>query len=275
MTYAAYDASAESGQPVWLYAFVQAGVATRYANQPADVAYAGQTYTASSIAHGKVEMNGDLSKEKVSVTLPRTTAFAQQFISDVVDAVTTLTIYRGHATDPDGEFVAVWKGSVGGAVLKGAEIQLECTSVYSLMRQPGLRARYTKTCRHSLYQRGCGLDRADFMEAGTLTAMSGVQLTVPAAAGFADGWFTGGQVAEPGGVLRYVIAHAGSTLVLLRPFGPDVFAALAGAGTLAVSLYPGCDRTPETCVARFDNLLNFGGFPWIPTKNPMGGSSIL
>jgi uncharacterized phage protein (TIGR02218 family) len=275
MTFAAAETSTHDGSLVWLYAFQQDATPTRYANQPVDVIHAGHTYAAAPISHAEIEMNGELSRDKLSVILPRTDAFAQQFISDVVDRVTTLTIYRGHATDPDGEFVAVWKGSVGGAVLQGAEIQLECVSVYSLMRQPGLRARFIKHCRHSLYGRGCGLNRASFAQAGTLTAMSGVQLTVPAAAGFAEGWFTGGQVAEPGGILRYVISHAGSALVLLRPFGPDVFAALAGAGSLAVTLYPGCDRLPETCSAKFSNLDNHGGFPWIPAKNPMGGSSIL
>jgi len=42
-----------------------------------------------------------------------------------------------------------------------------------------------------------------------------------------------------------------------------------------VKIYPGCDRVRATCESKFDNLDNFGGFPWIPTKNPFGGSSIV
>jgi len=30
----------------------------------------------------------------------------------------------------------------------------------------------------------------------------------------------------------------------------------------------GCDHSVSTCAARFDNLANYGGFPFIPTKNP-------
>ena len=41
-----------------------------------------------------------------------------------------------------------------------------------------------------------------------------------------------------------------------------------------IYLYPGCDRTLATCTAKFGNSANFGGFPFIPTKNPFGGSPI-
>jgi hypothetical protein len=35
-----------------------------------------------------------------------------------------------------------------------------------------------------------------------------------------------------------------------------------------VSYYPGCDRTRLTCSLKFGNIANFGGFPWVPQKNP-------
>ncbi|MCP3868314.1 MAG: hypothetical protein GY703_09520, partial [Gammaproteobacteria bacterium] len=50
--------------------------------------------------------------------------------------------------------------------------------------------------------------------------------------------------------------------------------AAAGPGGLAITLYPGCAHNPTACAA-FGNLDNYGGFWWIPGKNPMGGSSIV
>ena len=38
---------------------------------------------------------------------------------------------------------------------------------------------------------------------------------------------------------------------------------------------PGCDLRRDTCKAKFGNLLNFGGFPDIPGRNPFGGTSIV
>ena len=43
----------------------------------------------------------------------------------------------------------------------------------------------------------------------------------------------------------------------------------------AITLYPGCDHTRATCAAKFANLDNFGGFPWIPTRNPFDGGSLF
>jgi len=46
-------------------------------------------------------------------------------------------------------------------------------------------------------------------------------------------------------------------------------------GSLTVTLYPGCPRDRQTCNDRFNNLENYGGFDWIPSRNPFNGSSIV
>jgi len=43
---------------------------------------------------------------------------------------------------------------------------------------------------------------------------------------------------------------------------------------LLVDLAPGCDLRAATCAAKFGNLANFGGFPEIPGRNPLGGGSM-
>jgi len=40
------------------------------------------------------------------------------------------------------------------------------------------------------------------------------------------------------------------------PFAPN-------AGD-AFTAYPGCDKTQNTCTAKFNNLANFEGFPYVP-----------
>ncbi|MDG4870579.1 phage BR0599 family protein, partial [Guyparkeria sp. 1SP6A2] len=42
-----------------------------------------------------------------------------------------------------------------------------------------------------------------------------------------------------------------------------------------IEVYPGCDRTAATCNAKFNNLLNYGGFDFIPPKGPFEGTSIV
>lgn len=38
--------------------------------------------------------------------------------------------------------------------------------------------------------------------------------------------------------------------------------------------YAGCDKTNRTCSKKFGNILNFGGFPFIPIDNPFSGTII-
>jgi len=70
------------------------------------------------------------------------------------------------------------------------------------------------------------------------------------------------------GVRRSIVAHSGANLTLTRPV-PEF------AVGSQIRLYPGCDHTKGTCNTKFNNLDNFGGFPWIPIRNPFDGNSIL
>ena len=42
-----------------------------------------------------------------------------------------------------------------------------------------------------------------------------------------------------------------------------------------VTAYPGCDHDNSTCSGKFANIDNYGGFPFIPEKNPMDGTSVF
>ena len=38
-------------------------------------------------------------------------------------------------------------------------------------------------------------------------------------------------------------------------------------GTRTFAAFPGCNKLFKTCVEKFKNSQNFGGFPWMPTVN--------
>jgi uncharacterized phage protein (TIGR02218 family) len=193
----------------------------------------------------------------------------------------TLTIFRGHE-QVLGETVAHWKGRVVGAEVEGARLILSAESIFSTLRRAGVRAKYQSLCRHALYGRGCGLDIAQHLAILTVAAVSGATVTVPGAAAQPDGWYRSG-VLRFGVQLGFIIGHVGATITLSRPM-PELATALAnptldpvtGAPQpIAVDIAPGCDLRAETCAAKFGNLLNFGGFPSIPGRNPFGGGSIV
>jgi hypothetical protein len=42
-----------------------------------------------------------------------------------------------------------------------------------------------------------------------------------------------------------------------------------------ISAFPGCRRTIDDCVNKFNNLDNFGGFPHSPGRNPFDGQPVF
>jgi uncharacterized phage protein (TIGR02218 family) len=208
-------------------------------------------------------------------------AFAARFLAPLGNQPVTLTIFRGHE-QVLGETVAHWKGRVVGAEVEGARLILSAESIFSTLRRAGVRAKYQSLCRHALFGRGCGLDIAQHLAVLTVAAVSGGTVTVPGASVQPDGWYRGG-VLRFGVQLGFIIGHVGATITLSRPM-PEIASALADpaidpvTGTpllVTVDIAPGCDLRAETCAAKFGNLLNFGGFPVIPGRNPFGGGSVV
>jgi uncharacterized phage protein (TIGR02218 family) len=63
------------------------------------------------------------------------------------------------------------------------------------------------------------------------------------------------------GALNEVLLHDRQTIRLFGPMSRPI-----GVGD-TVRLVAGCDKTTETCHAKFDNILNFRGEPHIPAND--------
>lgn len=281
MTYSSKDLSIQSGAPIHLFLFVQGVLEWRYTTAAYPVEALGHTWLPTPLTPGTVNQSNDMTKDTLSLKFPRGHEFAKTFLSYTPDQVTSVTVYRGHEAT---EFIVYWKGRVSSAKASGTSMSLECEPIFTSLRRPGLRARYQKACRFALYGRGCRLNSEDWAVEGRCTAASGADVVVEEAASLPAGWLIGGMLRAPDGVLRYIVEHNGANLKLIRPvdsllqiMAEDGYGYSYGEyyGEVQVKLYPGCDHTMTTCRAKFNNQDNYGGFPWIPSTNPFGGSSIL
>lgn len=274
MTYQQYEDSISLGSPIELYEFVQGTIRWTYKTGDTNLVYNGRDYIATAIKRDRIKQSGDVFKDSMNITLPRDNEFAGLMLTYEPEEVTTLTIRRVQANDPDQEFVVVWKGRVSSA--KGSdgggtsEIVLECESIHTSIRRPGLRAHFEYTCRHTLYGARCGVNREQYRVDGNIIGVSGngTAFTMQGIASRPNGYFTGGIILFANGASRFIISHIGDQLTVSYPMAHAV------GGTLAKA-YPGCDHLKETCTNKFGNGLAFGGFPYIPIKNPFGGSSIV
>lgn len=261
MTYSTYENSLDAGVPVELYEFAQGQKKWLFTNHEDSIVRQNWTYVPSSIHRSSVKQNTDVFKNALTLTFPRGDSFASQFITSVPDQSTTVTVFRGHLGDADGDYVTYWKGRITSAKTSGNQVSMECESVFTSIRRPGLRARYEYTCRHTLYLKGCNVARETYkMEGSVLSIANNVDVTVQGAATKPNGYFTGGMLIAPDGNQRFIIAHTSDLLTISRPL-----TSLANGQT--VKIYPGCDHLKETCNNKFGNILNYGGFPWIPTDS--------
>lgn len=268
MSYLDKETSAASGQPVELYRFALGAQRWTYTSGQAEVVYQGETYLPAMIRRSGIEQGHELNRAGIEITLPRDDAIGQQFVATSPAGIVSLTIYRKHLTDTADEVIVLWKGRVSGARLSGSELMLKCEPVATSLKRVGLRAHYQRLCRHPLYSAACGVSAASYRVDGTVAAVSGTTVQVAAAATRPDGYFVAGMLATQNGEARMIVAHSGANLTLIAPMP-------ALAVGQAVSLYAGCDHSTDVCLNRFGNIANYGGFPYIPKKNPFSGDGIV
>lgn len=90
------------------------------------------------------------------------------------------------------------------------------------------------------------------------------------AAGFADRWFEKGRFSVLGGAAAGLVGAIKNDRVQADGFRVVELWAGLGAGVAPgdrVRLEPGCDKRAGTCRIKFENFLNFRGFPHIPGED--------
>lgn len=267
--------------PKELYRFVEGETVWNFTSADENEEYNGELYVSSAIGRNEVESKNELSRANIEISFSIDDAFARRYLKSVIDEVVTLTIFR---KESDGTVSVVWKGRLSSLKPNIAEIVLVFESVFTSLRRPGLRIRYQRSCPHTLYGKGCTLIKEDFGVTGVVTNYEKNVVKMPIAATYPSGYFTAGIIEAPDGSLRFITNHYQDTLTLIRSLDnlAELFAAKGygnsygwAYGDLTARIYPGCDRLRETCNDKFNNMDNYGGFPFIPLKNPFGGSSIV
>ena len=269
MTYNDLENSTESGQPYFLYEFVTQSATYRFNNSINTVTLDSVNWNPLSITHSEIKQSNEISKNSIKINFPNTGGLPDIFKGWSPDRVVTVTVRRGHFSTS--ETLVFWKGRISNAEVSEGIIELTCESIFTSLRRPGIRARYQRNCRHSLYGPGCGLNRANFETQGTISAYDNLVLTIPEAQTQANNWYLGGLIEFSDDSLRFITSHISDKITISRHSRFLTEAVLP----VAIKLYPGCDRTITTCHNKFNNLDNQGGFRWIPAKNPFDGTSII
>lgn len=274
MTFDARESSAFDGQPVEVFLFQHASQVWMYTSAERDREYLSQTWTATHIIRGNIEMSSELARHNMTLEVPRNFPVAEIFRVAPPSQVIQLTVHRLHVSDGETHGVVIWVGRVMSCDWGELTATLSCEPITTSQRRNALRRTYGRNCPHALYDGtpgSCRVSAEAFKVETTAGGVSGATVTAAAFGALAAGWLRGGYLEyQANGVThrRMIIAHVADAITLSLPAH-----GLAVGGL--VSAFPGCDRTMDTCRTKFGNLDNYGGFPWVPRQNPMGGSTIF
>lgn len=272
MSFLLTELSARFGSPYELYEFVNGPSTWRYTSDRRirTLTDPDREFTPRAIKRSGIEQSREFSRTTMSLTVPRDFPVALLYVTGSPEGVMQLTLYRGHDRDTDEQIATYWTGRVVGVAFKGSTATMKCDTAYTGMQSNGKRATHAVQCRHSLYKTGCNVNRELFKVAGTMAVVSGLTYQAAAFATKPDGWFNNGtlEIVVNGQIMRrLIVAHAGSTVTLMS----TIYGAAAGN---AFEAFAGCARGPSTCNDKFSNIINYGGFPWKPVKNPFTGDSV-
>lgn len=226
------------------------------------------TFAPVPISRDDITAKGSLDRQSLEIRmdydLELVTLFSDYPPSDVV----TISVFGGHRGEA--EIKGVWFGRVLGFRAEGTEAIFNCEPVSSSLKRPGLRRHYQYGCPHVLYGPQCKASRAVATADFVTTAVS--RAVINLGAGWVD---EATRVKYHGGIAEWTTAAGHTVRRTIINTASDGSVTLGGRATgltvgLAVSMSLGCNHQTDDCRALHDNILNFGGQPWIPLKNPVG-----
>lgn len=280
MTFDARETSRYKGKPVNLFLFrygVQAGDVYGYTDGETAITYnAGDgsgavVYTPIPIGRGEVTASGTLDKSILEVEVPDTSAIATLFATYPPSVVVILTIFQGHIGDS--QYFVHWVGRVIGRALNDNKAIFSCSPASTGLKRAGLRRNYQLGCPHVLYGPQCKANRAAATITKTITGVNGSFIQMAAA------WDTAGRRPKyVGGIAEWTRADGRVEMRSILRIDDPISVLLSGAVQgltpgMSIKLSLGCNHKAgltDDCIALHNNILNYGGQPFIPLKSPFG-----
>lgn len=270
MNYDALQTSVDSSAPIEVYDILAGSTPYAYTTAQDEQTVGVTTYTSapglrrSKIADGPTKRDTDFQIE-----LPTTDPVAQLFVGNIPGIRIRLTVTRFQRNDtPTPETVQVFDGYIQSAQFRqqGALCILTARSLLSSLGRQIPRRTYQSACNYVVYDsKTCKVDDTDpTFRASAVSVDSASANVLTCAAGslasYSTAWFNTGYVESVGSNdFRMVIDHTGDVLTLHTPFSTN---------PTSLNVFAGCGHSPTDCDGKFGNFLRYGGFPFVPLRNP-------
>lgn len=290
MTTLQKEQSIQESRPYELFRFVYGprpeDIAT-YTTKLTPVTFNAETYIPLPVDREAIVISQSLDRAVLAINLPHNSIIAQQYRLYPPVVPVTVTIFRGQ--EGEDTPIPIWVGRViWGDFQSDLSIRLECEPITTGFKRVGLHLHYQHICPHVLYEiKTCAADKGQNTLTRQAIEVNGTQITVP---GHYDSSLTvnGAPFRTAGGVIEWErdgVTHKRTVYRSQAITGPGgnpatVFTLIGSVeGVLEestqISVVRGCARTLNECVTAFDNAINFGGFPFIPSDDPTSTSRVF
>ena len=251
------------------------GTILYFTNADVDIVWSGHTYSSGA---GNITFTRTKTSSKIGTQVAEMDLTLMANSSAMIEGIPAIQYIRNAGLDAaqvrlDRLYLSAWNAPVGiinnflGRVSNldvtrtAAKIKVKSYMVMLDLQLP--KNQYQPTCLHSLYDTGCGLNRASYAYTGTVTGSASTVMSVNTTLTQAAGFFTQGYVqfssGQNSGSRRTILASSGGGVLSLAM--PLEYVPAAGD---AFTAYVGCDHTQSTCTSKFGNEANFRGFPFVP-----------
>ncbi|AIR80132.1 TPA: phage BR0599 family protein [Campylobacter fetus subsp. venerealis] len=204
------------------------------------------------------EINKEFDNEEANISMPLDLFPATEFrVFNPATTVWCKIVKNG---------VMIFYGRVAGCSfdIDAGIAKLKLITLKGMLKSKIPSRTYSRSCPFEIFSKDCKLKREDFalylFEHDIKLDESRFKLTSPKIEAFKSGYFALGYI-EFGEAKSHIVAHNDDTLELLFPI-PNAFNGI-------IKVYPGCDKRIDTCETKFNNLVNYGGFAFVPAKNPV------
>lgn len=188
-----------------------------------------------------------------------------------------VSIYRVDWSNPTVNNLEIFTGYLGTLTRGRASFSTEIRSIAQALNQP-TGSVYTKTCRVDLFSAACGLSVGSISN-GILTGKAVAAVFSRRMFSCTDGtlitlksnFYTGGLLTWTSGSNSGAAIEVKSHQLLMNgaiawiELWESMPYAIVGGDEFSIRV--GCDKSVETCLAKFNNVINFQGFPRMPGQD--------
>lgn len=256
------------------------GTVFAFTSADIEISYGGVTYSpCDSLSAGAVELGaelGSVGNGEIAGILSDD-AISEADIAAGLFSNATVEVWMVPWGDTAETAWRLTKGIIGKIGHGRNGYQAEVLSPGALLQQKAMVELCTAGCRFELGDNRCTKDLGPLTVSGTVTGVGSILIAASAdrrvfadsgraeADGYFDygllTWLTGANAGAQAEVKDFV--QATGQFTLWEPMN----APIAAGDTYSVE--PGCDRSFSTCVAKFANGINYGGFKDVPGRDAM------